>query len=277
MKFPKFWALARSGNFFSWQWSDHSVEEARARANEAARRMEMQFNANGKPGERYGYANRPLREPVLRELLDSAGQVAHVITRNSYGCQVLNSERALFVDVDLPEELPKIGAIFGSLFGRRAAQQENPEQAALIKATHWAASRPGWNWRVYRTKAGLRLLATHALFDPADPICESVFAAVDADPLYRKLCQTQKCFRARLTPKPWRCDVANPPTRWPFADLLAERKFTDWNVRYQSACRLKATCQLLEKGTGQVHRDLRPLIDLHDEMTRATSSGLALA
>jgi hypothetical protein len=273
MKFPKFWARGRSGAFSTWQWSDNSVEEAKARADEAALRLEMQFNANGRPTLRYGYANRPLREPVLRELLDSAGQVAHAITRNSYGCQVLNSTRALFVDVDLPDESPKTGGLFGSLFGRH----ENPEQASITKAAHWAATQPDWNWRVYRTKAGLRLLATHSLFDPSNPICESVFDAVDADPLYRKLCQTQKCFRARLTPKPWRCGVPNPPTRWPFANLLEERNFSDWDTRYQSACRVKATCQLVDPGKGPVHPELQPLIHLHDEMTRATSPGLALA
>ena len=225
MKFPKFWAHGRSGSFSTWQWSDNSVEEARALADEAAHRLEMQFNANGRPEQRYGYANRPLREPVLREMADASGQVSHVVTRNSYGCQVLNSGGALFVDVDLPEESQKAGGMLSSLFGRAAAPQD-PVQAALAKARHWAESQPGWTWRIYRTKAGLRLLATHALFDAADPVCESAFEAVGADPLYRKLCQTQKCFRARLTPKPWRCGVPNPPTRWPFADLLAERKFT---------------------------------------------------
>lgn len=276
MKFPKFWAHGRSGNFSAWQWSDNSVEEARALADEAAHRLEMQFNPD-RPSPRYGYGNRPLREPVLREMVDTSGQVSHVVTRNSYGCQVLNSSQALFVDVDLPENAPKAGGLLGSLFGGRAATPEDRIKSAIAKAADWTATQPGWNWRIYRTKAGLRLLATHALFDPADPVCESVFDAVAADPLYRKLCQTQKCFRARLTPKPWRCGVPNPPTRWPFADLLAERKFADWEARYQSACRLKATCQLLEPGRGHIHSELQALIELHDDMTRANSRGLTLA
>jgi hypothetical protein len=255
MNFPRFWAHGESGSFSSWRWSDNSPEEARSLAREAAARLEARFRETGKLVDRYGYPDRPLREPVLRELFDESGQVAHVITRNSYGCHVLNSARALFADVDLPEE--HLGA------------------AAIERARNWADSQPGWNWRIYRTKAGLRLLATQSLFDSADAICESVFAAVGADPLYRKLCQTQKCFRARLTPKPWRCEMPNPPARWPFADFSRERAFADWDARYQSACRAKATCQLLDHGTGQVHPELEPVIALHDEMTRATS-GLAL-
>ena len=255
MNFPKFWAHGESGSFSSWRWSDSSVEEARLLAHEAAVRLERRFRETGRLVDRYGYPDRPLREPVLRELCDPSGRVAHVITRNSYGCQVLNSARALFADVDLPGELR--------------------EAAAIDKARQWAQSQPGWNWRIYRTKAGLRLLATHALFDPADGVCESVFEALGADPLYRKLCQTQKCFRARLTPKPWRCAMPNPPARWPFADFSRERAFADWDARYQSACRARATCQLVDQGAGQIHAELEPLIALHDEMTRA-ASGLAL-
>jgi hypothetical protein len=275
MQFPKFWATGKSGSFSTWRWSDNSFAEARALAEEAAHHLEMKFNANGWAAERYGYANRPLREPVLREFRDSAGQVAHVITRNSYGCEVLNSERALFVDIDLPPA-PRPG-LLSSLFGRSGPPEETPERAAIDQARRWTASRSGWNWRIYRTKAGLRLLATHALFDPADPVCQSVFNAVNADPLYRKLCETQKCFRARLTPKPWRCGVPNPPARWPFRDLQAERSFSDWDARYRPACQTKATCELLDAGTGQVHDELKALVALHDEMTRANSHRLALA
>jgi hypothetical protein len=218
-----------------------------------------------------------MREPVLREMHNAAGEVTSVVTRNSYGCQVLNSIVALFVDVDFPDQKPKGVGLFGSLFGRRAAEAQDPAKAAITKASAWAKSHPGWNWRIYRTKAGLRLLATHALFDPSDPVCERVFSAVDADPLYRKLCQTQKCFRARLTPKPWRCKLPHVPARWPFEDAAQEHAFGNWDAKYQTTCRTKATCQLLDQGSGEVHAELREIVALHDEMTRAMSPGFELA
>ena len=200
MNFPKFWAFAQSGSFHSWQWSNTSVEDAYRKAQQTAQRIAQQFVREGRFMDTY-YAERPLREPVLRELQDA------VITRNSYGCQVLNTARAMFVDVDIAAP------------------------SAIAKAQAWASRQPGWNWRVYQTAAGLRLLATHALFDPADPICQTVFDAVDADPLYRKLCQLQECFRARLTPKPWRCESRNPPCRWPYPNQSLERAFQDWKAR----------------------------------------------
>lgn len=164
------------------------------------------------------------------------------------------------------------GGLFGSLFGK-PAEPEDPAKAAMAKASAWAQAHPGWNWRVYRTKGVLRLLAMHALFDPADPVCERVFAAVEPDPLYRKLCQTQECFRARLTPKPWRAKIGHPPARWPFADAGEEQAFANWDSKYEAACRSKATCHLLDMGSGEVHADLRQIVNLHDETTRASWPG----
>ena len=48
------------------------------------------------------YPNRPFREQIIRELKDAAGQTSAVITRNAYGCLVLNTARMMFVDIDLP-------------------------------------------------------------------------------------------------------------------------------------------------------------------------------
>jgi hypothetical protein len=276
MNFPKFWAKGKSGDFAVWHWSDWSIHDARSGAQAAADRLAAQLAA-GQLSNRYGYGDRPMREPVLREMRNAAGEVTSVVTRNSYGCQVLNSAVALFVDVDFPEKPPQRGGFLGSLFGSRTAEAEDSAKAGIAKASAWAQSHPGWNWRIYRTKGGLRLLATHKLFDPSDPVCERVFSAVDADPLYRKLCQTQKCFRARLTPKPWRCKLPNVPARWPFENAVEEDAFGNWDAKYQTASRTMATCQLLDQGSGVVHAELRETVALHDEMTRALSPGYELA
>ncbi|HVO97820.1 MAG TPA: hypothetical protein VMT15_07125 [Bryobacteraceae bacterium] len=279
MNFPKFWARGQSKGFSVWRWSDRNFGEAKSEAQAAAERLAAQFAAHELPDQRYGYGNRPMREPVLREMRDAAGQLAHAITRNSYGCQVLNSAVALFVDVDLPEQKPKAAGLFGSLFGRKGPEPEDPAKPAMGQAAAWAQAHRGWNWRIYRTRGGLRLLATHALFDTSDPVCEQVFAALGADPLYRKLCQTQKCFRARLTPKHWRCQpaVGHPPARWPFESAAEEKAFTDWDAKYRAACQAKATCQLLDAGPGPVHPELREVVALHDGITRALSPGFELA
>src|SRR5206468_2344650 len=103
---------------------------------------------------------------VLREIKNSSGELAGVITRNSYGCLVLNTARVMFVDVDLPEPKP-LGGFLKKLFSKaEKPPSDEAQNRVVLQAEKWAANNPGWGWRIYRTRAGLRLLATHALFDP---------------------------------------------------------------------------------------------------------------
>lgn len=276
MNFPQFWARGASQGFSCWRWSDKSVAEAQSLADEAARQLADRFAHEDFPPKHGGYyPDRPFREPVIQEIKDDRGERAAVVTRNAYGCLVLNTARVMFVDVDLPE--PKKPGFFQKLFGKTSTEPPPlTESAALAKAENWTRSHPDWGWRIYRTRAGLRLLATHALFDPEAAAGEA-FDALGADPLYRKLCETQKCYRARLTPKPWRCGVRRKPERWPFADARAEKSFQKWDAQYQSMSFNWATCALVKKlGNDAVHPAIQPILKLHDEMTKV-ESGLNLA
>ncbi len=270
MNFPPFWAKASHAGFSCWRWSHQSLSEAQNLAEEAARKLAAQFSSGARQRHRYAYADRPLREPVLREFPDASGAAAAVITRNSYGCLVLNTARVMFVDVDLPEPKRAGGGLLKKLFGKPAAAPTDPVAESLAKAEAWTQRHPGWGWRVYRTRAGLRLLATHDRFEADAPMTHAAFEALAADPLYRQLCKTQKCFRARLTPKPWRCGVANPPARWPWRDAAAEAEFKTWEEEYLAACADFATCELLATlGDAQVHPDVQLVLSAHDQATRA--------
>ncbi len=278
MNFPKFWAKGTHQQFTCWRWSDSSLAEAAAQAQEAARRLAERFAAGEKLRHGYGYPDRPLREAVLREIKAPGGEVAAVITRNSYGALVLNTARIMFVDVDLPEPKSPVGGWLSKLFGKPEPSAASiTSDTVLAQAEAWNQSHPDWGWRVYRTKAGLRLLATHALFDPESASTEQVFDVLGADPLYRRLCRTQKCFRARLTPKPWRCGFRNPPCRWPWPDAKAEARYKDWEYLYQKACRDYATCDLTATpGSQQIDPTVQLILKVHDETTLANSK-LALA
>lgn len=265
MNFPKFWAKASNEALTCWRWSNASLAEAQRLADDALRQLAAKVSVGGWPTVRYGYSDRPLREPVLREVADA------VVTRNTYGCQVLNTDRALFVDIDLPEPKPP-GGFLKRLFGKPEPTAKSPEGDALARIEMWTRAKPGCGWRVYRTKAGLRLLATHAPFDPAAAETDAVFEQLGADPLYRRLCRAQKSFRARLTPKPWRCGLNPPTVRWPWADAKVEKRFADWEQRYATACRNHATCALVRTiGNRQTHPDLATLVAFHDEATRVNT------
>ena len=271
MNFPKFWAKGTHQGFIAWRWSDLNLAEAETLAKEAARRVAERFARDELHRQRYAYADRPLREPVLREFRDAAGQLAAAITRNSYGCLVLNTARLMFVDVDFPEPQVSLGSWFKRLFGKAEPASDNkPETHTLAQAEAWAQRNPGWGWRVYRTRAGMRLMATHALFEPDAASTLSAFDALGSDPLYRQLCKIQKCFRARLTPKPWRCDLPNPPSRWPWTNAKEEALFHAWERDYLQACGEFATCTLVASfGSKVVHPEVQELLKVHDETTRA--------
>jgi hypothetical protein len=272
MNFPQFWARGECNGFPVWRWSAQSQAEAQTLADQAAQQLAARFAAGDFPPKHGGYyPDRPFREPILQEIRDAAGNLAAVITRNAYGCQVLNTARVMFVDIDLPE--PKRPGFFQKLFGK--ATPVSPQQThagALATIENWTRHQPDWGWRIYRTRAGLRLLATHALVEADSAATSEMFEALGADPLYRKLCANQKCFRARLTPKPWRCGVHSKPERWPWRDEKREKRFQKWEMLYQSYAFNWATCELLRQlGNPAVHPEVQPILDLHDQATKAES------
>lgn len=284
MKFPRYWS---KGSFQAdpgykapfkaqvWQWSDDSLEDAHRKAEEAARRLAQRLEVGQTLPRGYGYSDRPLREPVLREFTCSDGQPAAILSRNAFGCTILNTARMMFIDVDdspnSPDDGPEAKSLLSRLFGsRRKEPSGQPYTARLNSFAEALGSRGHWNLRVYRTRAGFRLVAAHGWFDPLSNEVAAIFREFGGDPLYGKLCTVQECFRARLTPKPWRVGCGAPPVRWPFQEAGHEQGFKRWEADYLAAARNHATCRLLQTlGAGSIHPEIQPLIKLHDDLTRA--------
>jgi hypothetical protein len=95
------------------------------------------------------------------------------------------------------------------------------EQAARNRIAAYLARHTDWNVHLYKTPAGLRVAATHRLFQPTEPAVAEFFAALGTDPLYVAMCLNQQCFRARVTAKPWRIGMQSHmrprPGVWPVA------------------------------------------------------------
>ena len=274
VNFPQFWARGNSGGFLCWRWSSQSIAEAQALADQAAQQLADRFRAGVYPPKDGGYyPDRPFREQILQEIKNPTGEISAVVTRNSYGCLVLNTARVMFVDIDLPEPKAPDG-LFKRLFGKPdLTPPVNHHNGAIKRIENWTRNHPEWGWRIYRTRAGLRLLATQAPVEADSEIASGIFAALGADPLFEKLCKTQKCFRARLTPKPWRCGVRDKPERWPWLDAKAEKRFQKWEAQYRSSCQRWATCKLLRQiGNSTVHPEVQSILTLHDDATRVGSN-----
>jgi hypothetical protein len=274
MKIPKYWAKAlvnvknNEGRDFAltcWRWSEVSQADAVQLAETRAREIAQKFAATQQL-DRYGYADRPLREEIVESIGDSA-----IITRNSYGALVLNAARAMFIDIDFETK-----AKSGGLFGRnKNAPTELDKQLDRIAA--WSRQQPQWSLRVYRTAGGLRGLITNELFDPAQPASTEVLNSLNSDPLYVRLCKAQECFRARLTPKPWRCGVIAPPSGYPWPSPNAEMKHRQWERNYEMVANSYTTCQLVKEfGSASMPAEVARIVEIHDRYA-CRGGGLGLA
>jgi len=128
MNFPRHWSFAKSGRGQAWGWSDVSLAAAQAAARERAAKVDALLRGSSRPDRAAEYyPGQPMREPVLRELAGPDGGLAAVVTRNTYGADILNAADALFVDVDLPE--PAQPGLLARLFGAKAPPPGQPSPA----------------------------------------------------------------------------------------------------------------------------------------------------
>jgi hypothetical protein len=171
-----------------------------------------------------------------------------------------------------------------------------PELAAFMSAvTQW----PDWGVRVYKTFAGYRGLVTHTMFDPSADTTLDLMRQFRCDPQYVALCKRQESFRARLTPKGWRCKFWGKllPSSFKFyfprcnmewnsktSDEAAEIQrvqatlaeyesiYDEAVAAYEQAAAGYATCRYLGTvGNDAIHPDIVSIVALHDEMTHALS------
>jgi len=284
MKIPQFWArgtaedIDRSGkkiSFSCWRWSHESEQDARQRAVDAARRVLVRLQ-NGEKPDRYLYGQQPLREEKLRELRNTKGDVTAIITRNSYGCEILNAAAALFIDIDIPKSSLYQNIVY--FLTKRINQQtlsprKRAETTIRARLDHFVGSHSNWGLRVYRTFGGMRCLATHALFEPSSSDTQHILEILGSDPLYNRLCRWQDSFRARLTPKPWRCGHYANVIHYPWEDANQQLTFEDWHQQYITASQNFATCHLLGTiGNEVIHPELEEIVTFHDRETKCLQS-----
>ncbi len=278
MQIPRYWAkssaeaTAPNGDRVPvavWRGSTVSVADAESQGRSAMGRIIDRIRQGQPFSDRYAYADRPVREQVQQQFPPDVPDPHTVITRNAYGSLVLNTDDVCFIDVDLPAERPP--SIFARLLGR--SKPVDIEAPALEKLLRFLDKHPQWGIRVYRTRSGLRYLVTHDVLTPGAPATESIMQELGADPHYIHLCRIQKCFRARLTPKPWRCGLAAPAVRFPFEDDAKREIMNKWEARYNATIENYATCRLMQViEAPKMHDAVAPIVALHDEHTKATSS-----
>ncbi|HEX3746799.1 MAG TPA: hypothetical protein VHW09_22830 [Bryobacteraceae bacterium] len=255
MKFARYWTR-RQGEatdsdrqtieVSSRGWSDVSLEDAAARAGERARRLAERIATDRNAAKLYDYGDSPVPEPIVHDFRPEGA--AAVVTRNSYGSLVLNTDELLFADVDTDS---RHGAL---------------DQAERV------AGRHGFSLRAYQTAAGYRLMVTNRRVRGGGDEAESILQEFGSDPLYMRLCRTQQSFRARLTPKPWRAGTQKPPSKFPFEGPAVEAAFRRWEEQYNRGIAGYATCRLIKTVGSEVDPGFTALIEHHDRETKAAST-----
>ncbi len=310
-------ASGRQTTIRRFGWSQTSESEAQANADARAAETLRRVLAGEKllrrePKVAYnGAEGVPIREEIVAEHGET------IITRNSYGALCLNTPNVLFADVDftLPTTIkagcllmlvllvPSIWqawnagsvkmfigfVVLSLLLGQLIAWSGQKlfillnggsKNLAARRIRAFIGSHPDWRLRLYRTPAGLRVLAMHRTFQPGEAAVVDFFHALGTDPLYVKMCQRQHCFRARVSPKPWRIGIASHmkprPGIWPVHPQRMRGR-SEWLKAYDEKAVAFASCQFdSELGEGAVHPNVQIVQRLHDQLSRA-ESGLPIA
>lgn len=266
MRFARFWQSRTnaSGLIKAWGWSDQSEAEAGRNAESRLARI-LNFLRDGKDAmDRYGYgSDGVLREPVVEEGSLSDGS-RYAVSRNAYGAFVLNAERVVFIDVDVSLRISLVDRLKG-LFGRGI------DPAAVFAAREqairdWQRENSRYSIACYRTYAGFRLVIRNFLASPENDEVRRILRELCNDANYRQLCARQACFRARLTPKPYRTRTSMPPARFPFEKRGDAEKFAAWSEAYLNAATGYAVCrEPVIMGEAEPLPAVRELLAVHDK------------
>ncbi len=274
MRIPPYWTKGtytgrdRKGKehtFKAWGWSFTDLSAAQ---EEAEARAKLIFDrVTGDTDDWYEYLESPLREEILESFKQGEDEIA-VITRNRYGALILNSASVCFADVDFPG--PRSRGLMDAILlffsrTRRLERMRVLRDATFQTVRDWAKNNPQRSFRLYRTYAGLRLLFTDGLYDPTSTETAELLESLGSDSLYRKLTEKQECFRARLTPKPWRCGYIAPRQGYPLGDAESDKADREWERGYEEKITGYVACDLVEElGSGVLDARTSTIVDIHD-------------
>jgi hypothetical protein len=234
--------------------SDVSLEDA---TRDAERRLDaVRARMRGKLEDLENY------EADIREELIERLDVANAVTRTRYGALVLNSTDHLFIDIDEPRY-----RFWEGWFGKPDLARRKQRIVANLERRARQSDCTGLGLRVYETHKGIRVIVSGRLFDPRSPQTATFMRSCNADWLYATLCRKQACFRARLTPKPYRMKLRAHRVVYP-RDAAQEAELRAWLPGYEAASERYASCRFLRTLGVDAQS---PIIDYHDRMTGARS------
>ena len=147
--------------------------------------------------------------------------------------------------------------------------KENRWFKAMGGAVGWLRDKlteEGGSWALYRTPAGARAIRLDGEDHPDENSSIEKLDRLGSDRNYKALCRKQRCYRARLTPKPWRIDFERwgGPV-WPLDEKNTELR-KRWVSSYDRARQGWGACLWVEDlGKGETNQRNKTVRDLHDQ------------
>lgn len=260
MKLYKFWTVEKQKVLIHGEeqiitcygGSNVSEEEARSRAKDKAEKIRRKIAGERHVFDRY---EAEIREEILQIVDDHSA-----ITRNRYGAQVLNTENLMILDIDKPK--PPAGGL-GGLFKKKDTRSPKEQIFEMVRNLAASAKYKGYGFRTYETFQGARVIVLGGSFDPQSSEAKKMMDEFNCDPLYTTLCNKQGCFRARLTPKPYRMKMKPYKVNFPRESMDPE--FQRWLSDYEGQSRNYSVCKFIEQ-VGASHY-IDKVVQIHDEIT----------
>ncbi|MFA0412196.1 hypothetical protein AB4520_00125 [Vibrio renipiscarius] len=279
MKFAKYWKKREvnvDGKLFGreklsiWGASNESEEDASEHASRRLSSMAAFLNGDLSKSAEYEYWMGFVREEILEEVSGESGEAIAIISRNAYGASILNTNNIVFGDIDI-QPVSFLDQIL-SKFGKK----KKDKNYVLKRIETYQKNHPTLSFRVYETHSGIRFILTNKQCSPGDVFVKNLFKDLSVDPLYSRLCLKQDCFRARLTPKPWRIGITRPNSDFPRSSDIDEQTFLLWLREYQSASRQYTTTKYLASfGVAKASLEAQKIIAIHDGYNTKASKALA--
>lgn len=252
MKHFKFWVkesfeinvkgTAQTINILSG--SNVSLDDAVAEGQKRSLLIEQRI-ASGEPKEEYDVA---IKEHIEQRLDDD-----NVVSICRYGAKVLNTTQYTILDLDdYPLDFLDI---FRSLGGMSKKERIVYKFLSRIKKF----PELGSDFRIYETTKGIRVIGKTYL-DPTSRRAESIMRKLAVDWIYIHLSRRQQCYRARLTPKPYRMKIPTIRVKTPM--VCETQEYHEWSNIYEKASQQYSVVKLMKTLGNDFSTD--PAIKLHD-------------
>jgi hypothetical protein len=197
--------------------SNSSVNDARNKALLKAKEIETRISKR---------ASKRDYEADVREFVSEILDASNIVTICRYGAKILNTDQYTVLDLD--DYAKSIWDVFKPLKGL------SKKERIIFKFEEFLSKHPeiGSDFRIYETAKGIRVIGKKYL-DPNDKKYSRLMSKLNVDWLYLILSRKQQCYRARLTPKPYRLGIKTIKVHSPL--VCETQTYKDWSIMYDDA------------------------------------------